>query len=117
MVDVESFYPVSMEEARERVVNDDLLRKDLTMCVSPVDQEECPWRNPDALQAAWEEHGTVAGCAEELGCDQSTATNWLAVYGYRSKKYDRGTSYLLEQMTPEEAGLSPMQSDAQGGAD
>lgn len=117
MVAVESFYPVSMEEARERVVNDEHLRKDLTMCVSPVDQEKCPWRNPDALQAAWEEQGTVTGCAEVLDCNESTARRWLAVYGYRSKSEGRGGSYLLENMTPGEAGLSPMQSDAQGGAD
>lgn len=71
------------------------------------------WHDPDRLEAAYDEYGTVVGVARHFGIDESTARRALEKHtDYERTEY--GTQ-KLERMDPGEIeGLSPLRSNDHG---
>lgn len=116
MIDVESIDPLPVEEVIERIETTDGIHAAPEMLLTPADQRKYPWRNPDVLEAVWEEYGTLGHVAEELGCGGKAIRRWLNVFGIYGRYDHAPASRRLEQLNPEDLGLSPMDSKAGGDA-
>ena len=72
--------------------------------------ERHPYRDPDRLQTAYEQAGTIAGTAAHFDVSETAARIWLIHYGI----YDPDTQGLsqvadrLEELSPEDLGLPPL---------
>lgn len=72
--------------------------------------EQHPYRDPDRLQTAYKQAGTIAGTATHFNVSPTTIRLWLICY----EMYDperQGLSQVanqLEELSPEDLGLSPL---------
>lgn len=72
--------------------------------------ERHPYRDPDRLQTAYEQAGTIAGTAAHFDVSETTARIWLIIH----EMYDpekQGLSQVanrLEKLSPEDLGLPPL---------
>jgi len=72
------------------------------------DRDEYPWHNPENVRAAWEKHDSVADVGRHFGISSDTARRILERYtDYEPKEYG---SHKLNDLNPEDVGLSPLGS-------
>ena len=67
-------------------------------------------QNPEHLEAVFEEKGTIVHTGNHFGVSEATARRWLIDFEIYDPDTDgvRQTALLLEELSPEDVGLSPM---------
>jgi len=78
---------------------------------SAAKRSEMPWRDPEKLDTALDNHETVTAAAESLDTRKETVSKWAAVFGLREKMTERNaslTAHIRENVSPEDLGLDPM---------
>lgn len=74
---------------------------------------EAPHRCPQYLVWLWERHDTIGAAAEVAGCDETTLSRWLGLYGIRDRS-ERPRSYarmLRYGNVPEDHDLQEAMAD------
>jgi hypothetical protein len=80
----------SVETLADRAVHPEELDGDLAYLLASTDFDECPYRHPDRLEAAWDHADSIAVLAEDLDSAPEVVGKWLHIWGIYERS-ERGS--------------------------